>query len=140
VTGPDDEYYAGLRLTYRFATGGRDIYNYDAADLREKAADIRIEDVARKVRLDVLDALETYRSIRDTHQVLLRRRKAATETVHVYDQQFVGGQRDLLDLFFVLNEERTAYRAELEARITKLRSAYRLLAAMGELGPMVAAK
>jgi adhesin transport system outer membrane protein len=139
VTGPDDDYYAGLRLTYRFATGGRDFYNYSAAELREKAADIRIQDVARKVRLDVLDALETYHSSRDMHSVLMRRRMAASETVKVYDQQFVGGQRDLLDLFFVLNEERTAYRAELEARIAKLRSAYRLLAAMGELGPMVVA-
>jgi len=85
------------------------------------------------VRLGVLEALENYRSVRDTHQVLLRREAAASELVRVYDAQFIGGQRDLLDLFFVLNEERAASRAELDARFAKLRSAYGVIAAMGEL-------
>lgn len=140
VLGRDNNYYAGLRLTYSFATGGGDIYKYRAADLREQAAQIRIQDVARKVRLDVLNALETYRAARELHAVLMRRRQAATQTVQVYNQQFISGQRDLLDLFFVLNEERDAYRAELKARYDKLRSAYRLLAAMGKLGPKVASE
>jgi adhesin transport system outer membrane protein len=140
VLGRDNNYYAGLRLTYSFATGGGDIYNYRAASLREQAAQVRIQDIARKVRLDVLDALETYHAARELHSVLMRRRQAATQTVHVYDQQFAGGQRDLLDLFFVLNEEREAYRAELQARYDKLRSAYRLIAAMGELGPKIASE
>lgn len=134
VSGPDDDYYVGLRLTYRFATGGRDFYDVSAANYREQAAAIRIHDVAREVRLGVLEALENYRSSKDTHAVLVRRRIAASELVRVYDAQFVGGQRDLLDLFFVLNEERAATRAELDARFVKLRSAYGVVAAMGELG------
>ncbi|MAM95655.1 TolC family protein [Parvibaculum sp.] len=133
ISGPDDDYYIGLRLTYNFATGGRNIYDVSAADYREQAAAIRIHDVAREVRLGVLEALENYRSVRDTHQVLLRREAAASELVRVYDAQFIGGQRDLLDLFFVLNEERAASRAELDARFAKLRSAYGVIAAMGEL-------
>tara|TARA_R110000824_G_scaffold366730_2_gene555605 strand:- start:133315 stop:134640 length:1326 start_codon:yes stop_codon:yes gene_type:complete len=136
VSGADDDYYVGLRLTYRFATGGRDFYNLSAANYREQAAAIRIHDVAREVRLGVLEALENYRSSKDTHAVLLRREAAASELVRVYDAQFVGGQRDLLDLFFVLNEERAASRAELEARFAKLRSAFSVLASMGELAPL----
>jgi adhesin transport system outer membrane protein len=136
VSGADDDYYVGLRLTYRFATGGRDFYNVSAANYREQAAAIRIHDVAREVRLGVLEALENYRSSKDTHAVLLRREVAASELVRVYDAQFVGGQRDLLDLFFVLNEERAASRAELEARFAKLRSAYGVVAAMGKLASL----
>lgn len=138
VSGPDDDYYVGLRLTYRFATGGRDFYDVSAANYREQAAAIRIHDVAREVRLGVLEALENYRSSKDTHAVLMRREVAASELVRVYDAQFVGGQRDLLDLFFVLNEERAASRAELEARFAKLRSAYGVVAAMGELASLAA--
>lgn len=138
ISGPDDDYYIGLRLTYNFATGGRDFYDVSAADYREQAAAIRIHDVAREVRLGVLEALENYRSAKDTHQVLQRREAAASELVRVYDAQFIGGQRDLLDLFFVLNEERAASRAELDARFAKLRSAYGVVAAMGELAPIVA--
>lgn len=138
ISGPDDEYYVGLRLTYSFATGGGAFYDASAASYRERAASIRIHDVAREVRLGVLKALENYRSARDTHQVLLRRKAAASELVRVYDAQFIGGQRDLLDLFFVLNEERAASRAELDARFDKLRSAYGVIAAMGELAPAVA--
>lgn len=138
ISGPDDDYYVGLRLTYNFATGGRDFYDVSAANYREQAAAIRIHDVAREVRLGVLRALENYRSARDTHQVLLRREAAASELVRVYDAQFIGGQRDLLDLFFVLNEERAASRAELDARFAKLRSAYGVAAAMGELVPVAA--
>lgn len=138
ISGPDDDYYVGLRLTYNFATGGRDFYDVSAADYREQAAAIRIHDVAREVRLGVLEALENYRSAKDTHQVLQRREAAASELVRVYDAQFIGGQRDLLDLFFVLNEERAASRAELDARFAKLRSAYGVVAAMGELAPIAA--
>ena len=138
ISGPDDDYYVGLRLTYDFATGGRVFYDIRAADYREQAAAIRIHDVAREVRLGVLEALENYRSAKDTHQVLQRRETAASELVRVYDAQFIGGQRDLLDLFFVLNEERAASRAELDARFAKLRSAYGVVAAMGELAPVSA--
>ncbi|MEP0708081.1 MAG: TolC family protein [Parvibaculum sp.] len=137
VSGPDDDYYVGLRLTYRFATGGGDLYDVSAANYREQAAAIRIHDVAREVRLGVLEALENYRSSKDTHAVLVRREVAASELVRVYDAQFVGGQRDLLDLFFVLNEERAASRAELDARFEKLRSAYGVIAAIGELSSLV---
>ncbi|MEP2829863.1 TolC family protein [Parvibaculum sp.] len=140
ISGPDDDYYIGLRLTYNFATGGRDIYDVSAADYREQAAAIRIHDVAREVRLGVLEALENYRSVRDTHQVLLRREAAASELVRVYDAQFIGGQRDLLDLFFVLNEERAASRAELDVRFAKLRSAYGVIAAMGELASLASVR
>ncbi|NIJ42559.1 adhesin transport system outer membrane protein [Parvibaculum indicum] len=138
ISGPDDDYYVGLRLTYNFATGGAAFYDASAARYREQAASIRIHDVARDVRLGVLKALENYRSARDTYQVLLRRKAAASELVRVYDAQFIGGQRDLLDLFFVLNEERAANRAELDARFDKLRSAYGVVAAMGELAPAAA--
>jgi len=138
ISGPDDDYYVGLRLTYNFATGGRDFYDVSAANYREQAAAIRVHDVAREIRLGVLEALENYRSARDTHQVLLRREAAASELVRVYEAQFIGGQRDLLDLFFVLNEERAASRAELDARFARLRSAYGVVAAMGELAPAAA--
>ena len=138
VRGNDDSYYAGLRLTYKFATGGGNVYDVSAASYREQAATMRIQDVARKVRLGVLDMLENFQSSRTTHAVLARRKAAASEIVRVYDAQFIGGQRDLLDLFFVLNEERAANLAELDARFAKLRSAYGVLAAIGELGQQVA--
>ncbi len=138
VRGPDDDYYVGLRLTYKFATGGGNFYDVSAASFREQAASMRIQDVARKVRLGVLDTLQNFWSSRSTHSVLVSRKIAASETVRVYDAQFIGGQRDLLDLFFVLNEERAANIAELEARFAELRSAYGVLAAMGELGQKVA--
>ena len=38
----------------------------------------------------------------------------------------------------VLNEERAASRAELDARFARLRSAYGVVAAMGELAPAAA--
>lgn len=134
VRGADDDYYAGLRLTYQFSLGGADIYELRAADYREQAAQAQTQDVARQVRLAVLDAFETYRSNLTAHSILLSRRAAATQLVGVYDAQFAGGRRDLLDLFFVLNEQRTASRAELDARYEKLRAAYALLAATGDLG------
>ncbi|HEY4344850.1 MAG TPA: TolC family protein [Parvibaculum sp.] len=138
VRGDDDSYYAGLRLTYKFSTGGGNLSDVSAASYREQAASMRIQDVARKVRLGVLDMLENFQASRTTHSVLARRKASASEIVRVYDAQFIGGQRDLLDLFFVLNEERTANVAELEARFAELRSAYGVLAAIGELGQQVA--
>lgn len=134
IRGADDDYYAGLRLTYQFSLGGADIYELKAADYREQAAHAQIQGVARDVRLAVLDAYETYRSNVTAHAILVSRRAAATELVGVYDAQFAGGRRDLLDLFFVLNEQRSASRAELDARYEKLRAAYTLLAATGDLG------
>lgn len=139
IRGADDDYYAGLRLTYQFSLGGADIYELRAADYREQAAQAQIQDVARQVRLAVLDAFETYRSNVTSHAILMNRRAAATQLVGVYDAQFAGGRRDLLDLFFVLNEQRSASRAELDARYEKLRAAYTLLAATGDLGSSLSA-
>ncbi len=137
VTGRDNDYYAGLRLTYEFATGGAGFYNLSAANYREKAAAARVHEAARDVRLRALTALASYRSLSNTHSVLANRLAATSELVDVYDAQFVSGRRDLIDLYFVLGEERGAARAELEARFDRLRAAYALLAAMGELGPTV---
>lgn len=139
ITGRDNDYYAGLRVTYQFATGGAAFYDLSAASYREKAALARVYDAARDVRLDVLTALETYRSQSATHAVLASRLAATSELVRVYDAQFVSGRRDLIDLYFVLSEERSAARAELEARFERLRSAYALMAALGDLGPSVTA-
>lgn len=139
IRGADDDYYAGLRLTYQFSLGGAEIYELRAADYREQAAQAQIQDVARDVRLAVLDAFETYRSNVTAHAILVSRRAAATELVGVYDAQFAGGRRDLLDLFFVLNEQRSASRAEVDARYEKLRAAYSLLAATGDLGSSLSA-
>nr|AMK59064.1 outer membrane efflux protein [uncultured bacterium UPO37]AMK59644.1 outer membrane efflux protein [uncultured bacterium UPO89] len=134
VRGPDNDYYVGLRLTYNFSTGGGDFHTVNAADYREQAAAMQIQDVARKIRVQVLEALQNFRSNRSTHAVLVRRKLAAADLVRVYDAQFVGGQRDLLDLFYVLNEQRVADVEELKARFDTLRAAYGVMAAMGELG------
>lgn len=135
VVGQDNDYYVGLRLTYRFATGGQQIYNTRAAGFREQAALMRIHDVTRNIRLNVMDGIKSFHANRNIHEALLRRKKSAARIVRIYDQQFIGGQRDLLDLFFVLSEERSADDAELEARYAELRAAYTVLASMGVLGP-----
>ncbi len=133
VDGAENDYTAMVVLRYNLYSGGLDTarrkeFVERAAEAREKL-DIARRGVAEDARLSwnaMITARGRSRSFRD--QV-----KANEGVVAAYRQQFLIGQRDLLDLLGSQNELFIARSNLATSGFTDLFGSYRVLAAMGTL-------
>ncbi len=131
--GHDNNWRAGVVMTYNLLNGGRDKANLQSTAYQiNQAMDIR-NNALRQINENVTLAWNALRNAR-LQTPLARDYADYTKRVRMaYQDQFGLGQRTLLDLLDSENELFTANRRYVEVRYTEEFSMYRLQSAMGEL-------
>jgi adhesin transport system outer membrane protein len=133
VEGRTHSVFGGVRLTYKFATGGGEHYRTRSAEYRLEAATDEEREIQIKVRRQILEAWAGWQTASESYTLVAQRRTKSRQIVSDYEGQFDAGKRELLDFFFVLSQQYEAEKAEIDARYNNLLSAFQLLAAMGTM-------
>jgi adhesin transport system outer membrane protein len=131
--GHDNNWHAGVVMTYNLLNGGRDKANLQSTAYQiNQAMDIR-NNALRQINENVSLA---WNALQNARLQTPKARDYADYTKRVrmaYQDQFGLGQRTLLDLLDSENELFTANRRYVEVRYTEEFSMYRLQSAMGDL-------
>jgi adhesin transport system outer membrane protein len=133
LSGPDNAYIAMVRGTYNLFKGGADLAKErETAFLVQESMEVRnktYREVVRTTRLswNALVSIEAQMGDLKDHSV------SSKSTVGVYRQQFVLGDRTLLDLLDAQNESFNATTAYITGKYTDLFAKYRVLNAEGNL-------
>lgn len=133
VEGRTHSVFGGVRLTYKFATGGGEHYRIRSAEYRLEAATDEEHEIQLKVRRQILNAWAEWQTASESYTLVAQRRNKSRQILSDYQGQFDAGNRELLDFFFVLSQQYDAEKAEIDARYNNLLSAFQLLAAMGTI-------
>lgn len=133
VEGRTHSVFGGVRLTYKFATGGGEHYRTRSAEYRLEAATDEEHEIQLKVRRQILNAWAEWQTASESYTLVAQRRNKSRQILSDYQGQFDAGNRELLDFFFVLSQQYDAEKAEIDARYNNLLSAFQLLAAMGTI-------
>lgn len=124
---------AQLVLNYNLFRGGADRARVrQAVELNEQALDLK-DKVCRDVRQALSIAHSEARSLGEQLRYHDRHRLATEKSREAYRQQFVAGQRTLLDLLDTQNEYFEASRAYINTRHNQIAAQARTLAGMGQL-------
>lgn len=133
IPGPDNEFIAIVRAKYNLFKGGADLARErETAILVQEAMEVRnktYRQVVRSTRLswNALQTIEAQLPDLKSHAT------TAKQTVGIYHQQFMLGDRTLLDLLDAQNENFNANSAYLAGKYTDLFAKYRILNSMGIL-------
>lgn len=133
LPGPDDDYIAMVRGRYNLFKGGADLAKErQTAFLLQEAMEVRnktYRQVVRTTRLswNALQTIEQQLPDLQTHY------QSSSKTVGIFKQQFMLGDRTLLDLLDQQNEAFTSGTAYINGKYTDLFARYRVINAMGKL-------
>lgn len=133
LEGPDQDYIAMVRGRYNLFKGGADLAKErQTAFLLQEAMEVRnktYRQVVRQTRLS-WNALQT-----STQQLpdLISHATNAKKTVGIFKQQFMLGDRTLLDLLDAQNESFTSGTAYINGKYSQLFAKYRVINSLGKL-------
>lgn len=131
VSGRDNSLFAGLRLSYKFETGGGAQHRVDSFNYRAEAAMENERDTLLQLREQILHAWSEWRIASDIYKSVVKRRENADRMVADYQGQFEAGNRELLDFFFILTEQQAAVETEINARHDRNLGAFKLMTTIG---------
>ncbi|MBK9440393.1 MAG: TolC family outer membrane protein [Comamonadaceae bacterium] len=128
-----------LLLNANLYRGGADKARQNQAlDQSKQVRDLQ-EKVCREVRQALSVAYSDTRSLAEQQQHQSQHRLSTEKAREAYRQQFVIGQRTLLDLLDTQKEYYEANRAYINARYSQIGAQARTLSAMGKLVPVLGA-
>lgn len=131
VAGRDNSVFAGLRLSYKFETGGGAQHRVDSFNYRTEAAVENERDTLLQLREQIFHAWSEWRIASEVYKSVVKRRENADRMVADYEGQFEAGNRELLDFFFILAEQQTAVESEINARHDRNLGAFKLVTTIG---------
>lgn len=131
--GELSETFTGLNASYPISLGGAEINRSRSARHRLSSAIQQQFDTERRVKELVQISWEGYRLFEKRLATLERFFSATKSERDAYNEQFEAGQRTLIELLNIEFEAFLANSRLLQASYDRSISAYRLLAAMGEL-------
>lgn len=124
-----------LTLSYKLSDGGLGNARADQAAARLTQAQIRDVDGREALESDLRQQYLQYASAKAKRDGLLEGVKASANARELYQEQFAGGKRTLLELLEVQNAYYTArYNAIVNASDIKL-STFGILRSVGKLSP-----
>lgn len=133
LAGPDDDYIAMVRGRYNLFKGGADLAKErETAFLLQEAMEVRnktYRQVVQNTRLS-WNAMQTA-ALQLTD--LQSHAANAKQTVGIFHQQFMLGDRTLLDLLDAQNETFTAGTSYINGKYTELFAKYRVINSLGNL-------
>jgi adhesin transport system outer membrane protein len=131
--GRDNSSFVGLKMSFKFSTGGGDIAHARSSMLRAEASKDQVLEAQLRVRKQVLTVWSEWQVANKNYQTIVKRKRNSDEMMRAYEGQFAAGERNLLEFFFVLKEQNEARKAEVNARYDRILAGFKLLAAMGRM-------
>lgn len=133
VGGQNNEVLAMLRVSYNLFSGGEhEAYAKETAYKINEAKQLK-RTVHRDVEQGFILSWHAFEQLNLQKKYIKKNVEASKNTQSDYKQQFILGQRSLLDLLDTENELFEARRDFLEAEFTEITAQYRILHAMGIL-------
>lgn len=129
--GRDFSDYVGLKMSFKFSTGGGDIAHARSSMLRAEASKDQVLETQLRVRKQLLTVWSEWQVAQKNYQTIVKRKRNSDEMLRAYEGQFAAGERNLIEFFFVLKEQNEARKAEVNARYDRVLTGFKLLAAMG---------
>ncbi|MGE6742871.1 TolC family protein [Allorhizobium pseudoryzae] len=131
--GRDNSSFVGLKMSFKFSTGGGEIAHARSSTLRAEASKDQVLEAQLRVRKQVLTVWSEWQVANKNYQTIVKRKRNSDEMMRAYEGQFAAGERKLLEFFFVLKEQNEARKAEVNARYDRILAGFKLLAAMGRM-------
>lgn len=133
VEGGNDDKYALVRGEYNIYRGGADKAKTLQSAHQSEESKEKVRVIKRSLDESVKITWNAMEISQKTQPILERRSVAAEKSRNAYYDQFIIGQRTLLDLLDSENELFSARSQVVEGRFDTLLSQYRLMAALGLL-------
>lgn len=125
----------GAVVTWPLYQGGGEYARIRRSRQLERAARLRLQDVERLLREEIVAAFEALAAAREALAAISVQRRAAELAVEGMREELRAGLRTTIDLLDAERDLFEAQRAEIEARYAEVVAGWRLLAAVGGLEP-----
>lgn len=133
LTGDSQEYSISLNLRYNLYNGGADKANKGKAVSRI----YELNEYANQVRRDIIETLRlswaANKTLQQQQRYLDEHVRMAEKTATSYKEEFLIGQRDLIDLLDAENELNSAQQSLARADHDRLAAVYRINEGYGQL-------
>lgn len=133
LTGDTQEYSVSLNLRYNLYNGGADKANKAKAVSRI----YELDEYANQVRRDIIETLRfswnANQTLQQQQRYLSEHVRMAEKTATSYKEEFLLGQRDLIDLLDAENELNNAQQSLARADHDRLAAVYRINEGYGQL-------
>ena len=128
-----------LVMKYKFLDGGLHSNQLEQLNSRYIQAEMRIRSESDDIEADIRKQYRTLNTVRAKSESLKDNVATSLKARQLYDEQFRGGKRTLLELLDIQTTYYTTRRTEITNKFEEQRAVFAVLMAMGRLTPTLMA-